>query len=641
MHLVDLNVGADKGIHLELHPRLTVVEAGSKTQERFVSLLGRAYVLAGSEVTSTIDGGGFLTPFDPTAVVALDLVGDGLDVIDASALPPPDPGPRDRARIAAAAELERRREEHEAQIVERDKVARLHDATVVALAAGAEERDGMAARLDDLSAAHVVLLDRLPGNERERVAAVDAAESATSRLEELRSVREAVGALLGPSEDGSNLRLGDDTDEITALVERAGALGGLRGEDLKRITGWFEALGAGTATVRSDARALASEIEGIETAWEQAAALGIEGDPTVARLAAERTQIGENFDLLVKLSESGMLGDTAKAQIDAAHVGVVRAAKSDEGAALAAEAVVLARYGFDSYLEYTIATSTRSVGQALETKVAELTSRVDLLDAELAAARSAAADHLNSLANEREPARERATAYLGYRPEGSSLDHLLRVPEVPAELTRLTVTLDEAIETAQGEVVRFRDTVAELDDERQSIGVRAAEIVEQQSAIESRIAELDVTLAQVTAEEATLSVRLARIATALSALDEAVGTLVAEVGRLSDASSDGYTRDDVARVVDALIARIEPSSLTHDPVLLRDVFAPFEADEAVDALEALVARSELCQIVYLTDDRGICDWARSIDPSVGRFVSVGRGRWSPRRLGRRVLGRHG
>ena len=57
------------------------------------------------------------------------------------------------------------------------------------------------------------------------------------------------------------------------------------------------------------------------------------------------------------------------------------------------------------------------------------------------------------------------------------------------------------------------------------------------------------------------------------------------------------------------------------------------------ALEALVTRAERNQILYLTADPGIRDWARSLDPAVGRLVIVSQGRWSPRRLGRKVLGR--
>ena len=86
MRLVDLQVGTDNGVHLELHPRLNVVIAPAAPR-RGAALLGRAYVLAGTEVTGTVDGGDYLTPLDPTAVVALDPIGGCLDRIGPADLP--------------------------------------------------------------------------------------------------------------------------------------------------------------------------------------------------------------------------------------------------------------------------------------------------------------------------------------------------------------------------------------------------------------------------------------------------------------------------------------------------------------------------------------------------------------------------
>ena len=139
MRLVELHLDADRPIDLELHDRLTVVVADERTGRQIADLLGRAYILAGTEVTGTMDGGGFLTPLDPTAVVAQALDGDGLLTLTAADLPPPDTSRRDRARDAALAEITRLQ-----PIVERSRAnlsrhQRLHDATVAALAAGEDE----------------------------------------------------------------------------------------------------------------------------------------------------------------------------------------------------------------------------------------------------------------------------------------------------------------------------------------------------------------------------------------------------------------------------------------------------------------------------------------------------------------------
>jgi chaperonin cofactor prefoldin len=639
VRLVDLQVGAERGVRLQLHPRLNVVVAGAAVQERLASLLARAYVLAGTEVTGTVDGGGFLTPFDPTAVVALDLTGDGLPVVGPGDLPPPDPAAQLVARDVVLAAVVDAREHQRHAIEERERIARLHDATAAAVTAGTEERQGCTSRVVDVDAALAALDQRPASLASERTVATDAADAATRRLEELREVRTALAAALGPAEDGAVLRIGDDTGALADLVDRAARLGGLPADQHREIRRWLAALADGSAPVSAAARALMDEVQAVETAWQQAAAVGIEGDPTVAALVAERSELGDNHALFQDLASSGMLGQTAKSQIDAAHVAVLQAPKGQEEAAAAAELEVLARYGFDSYLEYTIATSTRSVGQAVEEKLQELTERIEGLDRRLAEARAAAAARIESLAAEREPAAQKVTAFLGHRPEGSSLDHLARVPEVPHVVQRLTLTLDESIEAAREEVVRYRDMVAELDDEEQQLTVRREELRSQREQLLARIADLDEVLGRAVPEAQTLAERRREAEQAVLAANDAVAAATAEVERIEAEPLDRYRSHDVPAVVEAVVSRLDPWSPNPSPVLLCDTFGPLADEDAISALQALVARADHQQLLYLTANTAIRDWARTLDPEVGRAVVAGHGRWSPRRLGRRVLGR--
>jgi hypothetical protein len=632
-------VGAERGAHLELHPRLNVVVASAAVQERIASLLARAYVLAGSEVTGTVDGGGYLTPFDPTAVVALDLVGDGLALIGPGELPAPDPTPRHLARAEAVERVEAARQHLRRTIDERDHLARLRDATGAAVAAGTDERDGCVARLDDLGAATATLQQRPAEILAERTVAVDAADAATRRLEELQAVRIELAAALGPAEDGAAIRIGTDTGDLAALVDRAAGLGGLRAEQHDEVQRWLAAITAGSAPISAAAQALIAEVHAVESAWQQAASLGIEGDPAVAALASQRADLGTNHELLVGLSSSGLLGDTAKAQIDAAHVALLQAPKAQQAAAADAELQVLARYGFDSYLEYTIATSTRSVGQAVQTKLDELTAHLESLDRSLAEVRSAAATRIEQLAAQREPAQQRVTAFLGYRPEGSSLDHLARVPEVPHVVARLTLTVDEAVETAREEVVRYREMVRELDDEQATLQVRGEELEAQREQLTTRVADLEEVLGRAVPEFDAMVGRVQAAEQAAAAATEAVAAASGEVDRIDAMPLDRYSRDDVPAVIEAIIGRLDPWSPAPPPVVLCDTFGPMAADDAVVALEALVARAERNQVLYLTANPAVRDWARSLDPAVGRLVVVSQGRWSPRRLGRKVLGR--
>ena len=616
-----------------------MVVAPTAVQERLASLLGRAYVLAGTEVTGTVDGGGYLTPFDPTAVVALDLQGHGLPLVGPGVLPAPDPRPRERASAELGEEVERRRADLRRLADARDHVARLRAATEAAVSAGTEERDGCRARLDDLAASQEALLARPHALAAERTGATEAAEVADVRLQELRAVREELGRALGPSEDGATLRIGDDTSALRALVERAGGLGGVRSEELGEALAWLERLSASTVDVRPDALGLIAEIENLELAWQQAAQLGIEGDPEVRPLAAERAELDGNHRLLVGLASSGLLGDTAKAEIDAAHVEVLQAGRSQASAAAAKELEVLARYGFDSYLEYTIATSTRSVGQAVQSKLDDLTHRIEQLDAALATARSHAAGRIEDLAARREPAQERVTAFLGHRPSGSAIDALARVPDVPHSITRLTLTMDEAIEAARDELGRYRDTLVDLDDEERTLEVHAAELDDQRAQLESRVADLDEVLGRAAAEVGALTDRLGSSEAELARVTTEVAALSSELDRLSAGPTDAYGRDDVGPVVDAVLDHLDPWSPTPAPAVLCDTFSPMPDDVAIAALEAVVARAEHNQLLYLTADPAMRAWADRLDPGIGRLIELDRGRWSPRRLGRKVLGR--
>ena len=639
MRLVDLQVGTDNGVHLELHPRLNVVIASAALQERVAALLGRAYVLAGTEVTGTVDGGDYLTPLDPTAVVALDLIGEGLDRIGPADLPAPDPTARQRARAVLEARIDAATTARGELVGERDRIARLHAATEAAVAAGTEEREECGARREALDVSAGALDARRPALAAERDSAGHAADVAAGRLEELCGVRAALATELGPGEDGADIRMGDDTGELVALVDRAGALGGLPAQQMDEVRTWLRDVARSQVPVRADAQALLAEVDAVERAWQLVARPGVEGDSEVAALASERADLDTNHQLLRGLAASGMLGDTAKSQIDASHIALLQASKAQEADAAAAEQAVLARYGFDSYLEYTIATSTRSVGQAVEAKLADLEEHIESLDRDLAAARSRVAGRIEQLAAAREPAQQKVSALLGFRPEGSSIDVLSRIPEVPHSVTRLTLAVDEAIETARDEVARYRGTIADLDDEEVSLGERARELVGQREQIDARIADLDAALADAVPEAGSLAGRLADAEAGVVNATRDLSGITDERDQLDAVPADRYGPDDVVPVVEAVLRRLDPWATNPPPVVLCDTFGPLPPAQAIAALEAVTARADRSQILYLTSSSEVRDWAKRLDPSVGRLINLAHGRWSPRRLGRKVLGR--
>lgn len=638
MRFVDVVVGTDPGVSLELHPRLNVVVAGAAEQERIAALLGRAFVLAGTEVTGTIDGGSYLTPFDPTAVVALDLVGEGVPLLGPGELPPPDRRARDAEMARARAEIVDGEREVQRISGELDDLAKVLAATTAAIDAGNEELDACTDRRHDVEASIATIDARPVALAAERQAATDAAAAATGRLEQLRLVRSELGAALGPAEDAASVRIGDDTEVLKHLVERAGTLGGLRADQQAEALRWLADVTAGRAPISAAAQSLIAEVSQIEGEWQLLSRRGIEGDPDVALLAHEQNDMESNVSLLDGLSASGVLGDTAKSQIDAAHIALLQAAKPQQEALAVAEHEVLSRYGFDSYLEYTIATSTRSVGQAVEAKRQELRERLTEVETRLVAARSSAAGQIEEMAARREPARERMVRLVGHEPEGPPLDAVARVPEVPHAVTRLTVSLDEAVEAAQDEVVRYRQAVAELDEEEQALTDRSLELSTQMEQLTARSNDLDTVLARAGDELVSLTDRRGVLDAAAQQATQDLHRITEHLGVLASVPADRYGPDDVGPVVEALAARIDALVGSSGSVVLCDTLAPMPSQQAGEVLRSLAARSVDVQLLYLTGGASWRDWGRSIDPSLGRLIVVS-SRWSPRRLGRKVLRR--
>lgn len=638
MRFVDVRLGTDPGVSLDLHQRLNVVVAGAAEQDRIASLLGRAFVLAGTEVTGTIDGGSYLTPFDPTAVVALDLAGEGIPLVGPGELPPPDRRARDAATTAKRSEVESCEQDLRNLARESEDLTKLLAATSAAVDAGNEELAGCTDRLSDVDASIATLDERPAALAAERQAADDAAAVSTSRLDQLRAVRADLGVALGAREDGADLRIGDDTAGLKALVERAGTLGGLRADQQAEVLRWLADLTAGRAAVSAAAQALIAEVEQIEAEWQTLSRRGIEGDPEVARLVHDEADMESNVSLLDGLAASGLLGDTAKAQINAAHIDVLQAPKGQVEALTAAEHAVLARYGFDSYLEYTIATSTRSVGQAVETKRQELRDRLTEVETQLSAARSAAAAQIEEMAARREPARERMVAFLGREPEGAPLEAVALVPEVPHAIARVTVTVDEAIEAAQDEVVRYHDAVSELDEEERTLVERRRELTEQSEQLRTRCRDLDAVLSRAVDELSRLTDRRRELDASTQTISQALRLGRDALQALLDTPADLYGPDDVAPVVEALSHRIDDLTGSNNPVVLCDTLMPLPQQQAGEVLRSLVERSPTTQVIYLTGGSGWREWGRSLDPTIGQ-VTVLSGRWSPRRLGRKVLRR--
>ena len=62
--------------------------------------------------------------------------------------------------------------------------------------------------------------------------------------------------MLGPSEDGATIRMGDDLSVMIELVDRAGTLGAISSEQQAELQTWCVAVAASSAPIRDDAKDL-------------------------------------------------------------------------------------------------------------------------------------------------------------------------------------------------------------------------------------------------------------------------------------------------------------------------------------------------------------------------------------------------
>jgi hypothetical protein len=640
MRLVEVRLEHDRPIRLALHRRLTGVVAPTEDRDRLAAVLGRAWVLAGSELEGVIDAGGYLTPLDPTAVVALDLDGDGLPVVGPDVVPPPDPARHEAQLRAAAAERDRWQVAVDEAVAELEDLQRRREATRAAIEAGRAERHEALQRRDDLVRQRAALAERPSHLARERAVAATAVAAAAARIDEVRHVADRLAAVMGPDGDARHLRNGDDTSEFRAVVERGGSVGAVRPSSLAVSLEWLAHVASGDAPVRSDAATLIRAEADIEHRWQEASSLGVEGAAEVVAARERRDRLSEDRRTLEGLARSGVLGDTARSEIEAAHAAVGRARSAAEvEEARRAEDLALSRYGFDSYLDFTIAMSTRSVGQKAEEKLARIVDELAETEKALEDARRLAAERLERLAEAREPVRRRITDYLGTRPEGPGAPLLALIPEVPPEVAGLTAEVDAALSAAREELVRHEDLLRELDEELAGLTDRLAELDDQIARVDERSGQIENLLTRAEHDADAVATRSEAAERRRRDAEAALSASWRAYEELVDGGAPGYSADDLPPVVEAVAEEVTVGRPHGTPVVLVDTFAPLGPDLLDGALDALSYRLGGTQLVYLTDDRGLVPWARSLSGATGSGQVIPRRGWLQRRLGRRAIRR--
>lgn len=474
--------------------------------------------------------------------------------------------------------------------------------------------------VDDLAERHELSIRR----PEELRLAIDAALAAQEQSEKALGTAQELAPSVLEALDSSGatvaaLRLGTGCPALAEAVSEAGTSGLLTTDHVAVIEQWLTEVSAGTAETSQQITGMLDEIERLEEEWQTLSARGVEGDPEVKEARERLAEIGVRTANLEELASSGLLADRARSEIDAAH----EAADSEE------EHRVLELYGFDSYLDYTIALSTRSVGQTIEATVdrarVELVRATDALDV----AREQAAGVLGELNERRDGLRQRIRTATGVDPGSLSAEILATIPQLPSELIDAPAVVQAAVESLRGELEESGEVLAECRAELDAL-TDPETIRAELDAERVRLTELETLLEQANEVYLLTVESLASTESELEALLVEREDLLAESSVLS-VDRTGSTATEVAVVIKAVSEQIDVAGTEPTPVMLTDSFSSF-GRSAVEALEAVVASAPDVQFLYLTRDDSVASWAKKLRPELGSLVRLGRRRWLGRRL---------
>lgn len=622
MRVTEITSTGSRWSPLALHPRLTVVAGDADQRAEVLEVLSTIFSSAGSGISGTLEYAGLHMPLDQTSVVSLDIQGRGLPVVD--------PEKWQGTLKAMRSELD---VEVEARLVALDATSEHLESEVDALERRAAASDAAIAAVSEELSAGNQLLEELTGRLE---AALRRPEELRAELEEARSdsrlaeadlsnAQQLVPSLLETLDVSGHevtaLRFGQEPVALIEAIERAEASRLVGSEEASVLLAWLGEVAAGTAEPSKQISAMLTEIRHLEELWEAMTARGVEDEPSVVEARLRHEEASARARSLDQLAGSGLLADRARSEIDAAH----------DSSDPAEEQRVLALYGFDSYLEYKIALSTRSVGDAIEATIER--SRADLVRATdaLELARESAAAERDDLNCRRDDLRERIRTTTGVEPEGLSEAILTVIPEIPPELGELPASFEAALRELTRAVGSTDQAVAaiesELDelDDPQDI---SRELDEQRSRVE-RLEELSGKAGEVG--------NLTR---------DALGDLRARLAQLEverrelrvDANPPGtyvsaFSTTEVALAIRALGEQLSDTGTEAMPVLMADTFSAFD-DAGPQVLEALGSEHPGLQVVYITGSEPVSTWARRLKADTGRLVRLGNRTWIGRRLAR-------
>ncbi|MGI9577820.1 MAG: hypothetical protein ACR2OH_06455 [Microthrixaceae bacterium] len=642
MRLVDVHVEGETTLDVVLHPRLTVLTGMQAETHLLADALARCFVMAGNGVTGTVEYSGFHMPLDQTTVVSLDVQGDGFRVLTQSQVPEPDQAGAE----VAAADLEERRigwqRRFEAADAQRASLQTRLEATAAAVRVGQDELAGAQRAARELEATAQAAEDR-PAELAERVAAVQAElDSADAHLSAGTQFAPRFAAAFDPEGDAiASIRIGSDPAMHRNLVGQATDMALLAPARLADLEGWLDAVASGEAAPNPALAAMLEEIKALESRWQEVSSVGVENEPAVVEARGRLEALSQRLYALEELAESGILADRARTEIDAAHNETVRreserhVRSSGVEEAAGHEADVLATYGFDSYLDYTIALSTRSVGDAVKGTLDRVrTERVGAADA-LEAVRAEAAARRDELSEERRQLRERIRVRTGLAAEELTVDVLATVPELPSWLGVLAAELDASLGSYRENRARILSSLETLEGEQLDDVDRPTRLRLEAEQQHKRAVALAPLVDQAAREHDVVGGQMAEVDRTMEEATERLHAVDRQLAALAMPEADGYAPADVAAIVTGLTPLIDPPGPDPVPVLMVDTYAQLGSLTA-SALESTLVAAVRVQLVYITDEPTVLEWAEQLSPSAGQLVRLGKPNWFQRRLSRRA-----
>jgi hypothetical protein len=642
VRLVDVHVEGEQAIDVVLHPRLTVLTGAESETHALAEALARSFVLAGNGVTGTVDYSGFHMPLDQTTVVSLDLQGDGFRVLTPGEVPEPDVGGAD----LAASDLEDRRRGWQQRLeVAQSQVESLRprfEATAAAVRVGQDELAGARNAADQLESEAESAADRPARLAAQIATAQQELAAADAHLHAATQFAPGFADAFDPDRDSiGTIRIGVDPTTHRDMLGRASQMALLSDGRTAELSSWLDSVADGSAAPNPALAAMLNEIDALDQRWQEISAVSVEDEPEVLEARQRAEALTHRLAALEELADSGILADRARSEIDAAHNETLRLESERHlrsgGAEQAAEheAEVLATYGFDSYLDYTIAVSTRSVGDAVRGTLERVrTEQVGASDA-LEAVRGSAAGRRTAISEERNEFRERILERTGLAAEDLTVDVLATVPELPACLDGLREEVDAALSGYSENRGHMLSVLESLEAEQADGADRPERIRSEAEEQRKRATALAPLVDQASREHDVVAGQMAEAQRTVEEAAERLQAVDRQLASLAMPGSDGYAPADVASIVTGLTPLIDPPGPDPVPVLMVDTYARL-GSLTPSALEATLVAAVRVQLVYITDEPSVIEWAEQLSPSAGQLVRLGKPNWFRRHLSRRA-----